>query len=547
MNSIENLRKQTNIYDPLVQRQLIEAIESGENSISEIIAVVTDIHTEARTKQYGMWQRLNMKKASRFEWDDSRLADGVPIFAKNQLSSDKVNHKSHTPFDRSIMNNKSSFFMGKPLEIVSEDNQEKIDYLYDRLGMRTTQIELAQSAIDQGTGYLLIYSPKGDNRAYVARKQSFHCVVLYDQDTMQAKYGLIYSPILSYGTNDQRAITSSEYTGVWYDSEDAYEFNGSLESLKVSSPEPHLFDGVPLIEFPNNTERISDVELTIGLQDLFDVMDSDLLSELSQLRLAYMLLKNMGLNFDQEMLDKLREAGVFVSDDEKADIKFISKDVQYQAVEYAKRDLKARIYEQSNSYDPNTIASESGNVTAFQIRMKLKPLEDSTKETELAFRRSFIEMLRLISEYNKKYNKQESFEWTECDLIFSRNYPVNIMEDIKQAQEAGFEFSQDTLSELIPIEFDQKLNSERLQGERQGVFEYGDNENIKSIDSDISSVNTEVDKDIVLNGAQIKSALDIVRAVKTGEITTAEGLNMIELFFNIKPENARKILEGASV
>lgn len=472
--NLDNLRQQTNIYDPLVQRQLIEAIESGQYQLQEVISVITQIHETTRAKQYGMWQRLNLKKASRYEWDDPRLADGVPIYAKTIKDKYKVNHKSHTPFDRSIMNNKASFFMGKKIEITLQEDQEVIDNLYKRLGFETVKLELAQNATDQGSAYLLVYSPEGEDKAFISRKESYHCVVLYDQDTMKAKYGLIYAPNLGWGTNDQRSITSSEYQGVWYDTENQYEFTGALDSLTFSEPQLHLFSGVPLVEFANNTERISDVELTIGLQDLYDVMDSDLLSELSQLRLAYLLIKNMGIA-DQETLDALKQAGVFASDDEHAGAEFITKDLNHEAVEYAKRDLKARIYEQANSYDPNTI-SGSGDITAFQIRMKLKPLEDSTKETELSFRRSFVEVFRLIGEFNDIYNKNESYNWMDIDFVFNRNYPVNIVEDIKGAREAGLIISQDTLAELMPIEFDQELNKTRLLDEGMGIITDEDND-----------------------------------------------------------------------
>lgn len=471
MNSVnlENLRQQKNIYDPLVQRQLIDAIESGQYQLNEIITTITDIHTTTRTKQYGMWQRLNLKKATRFEWDDPRLADGVPIYAKTISDASKINHKSHTPFDRSIMNNKASFFMGKKLEVVLEENQDTVDMLYKRLGLETTKMELAQAAADQGVGYLLVYSPEGTNEALISRKESYHCVVLYDQDTMKPKFGMIYAPNLGWGTLDQRTITSSEYQGVWYDTENQYLFHGSLESLKIEDPQLHLFNGVPLVEFANNTERIGDVELTIGLQDLFDIMDSDLLSELSQLRLAYLFMKNMGVA-DQELLDQLKQAGVFSADDDSAALEYVTKDIKHEAVEYAKRDLKARIYEQANSYDPNTIAGQ-GDITAFQIRMKLKPLEDSTKETELSFRRSFFEVFRLIGEFNQQFNTAEAYDWTMIEFIFNRNYPVNIIEDIKGAIDAGFMFSQETLAELIPIDFDNKLNMERLKEDKKPIMQ----------------------------------------------------------------------------
>lgn len=472
--NLENLRQQTDIYDPLVQSQLIELIDKiyngegdGTAGLSDVISVIAEIHEKTRQKQYGLWRRSKLKAASRFEWPNPILADGVPIYARQPINKAKVNHKSHTPFDRSIINNKASFFMGKPFEVMSTvpRDQETLTRLYEDLGLKTTQIELAQAAVGQGTSFLLLYSPEGENGVRVAKKQSYHCVVLYDQDNGDAKYAMVYSPELSYGTHEQQTLTGTTFNGVWYDRENQRVFSGPLEDVRLKAEDRHLFGGVPLIEFPNNTERVSDVELTIGLQDLFDIVDSDLVSEISQFRLAYLLLKNMGLDLDQETLDKMRESGVFSADEDNASVEFIEKDLNHESIEYAKRDLRARIYEQANSYDPNTVANQSGDVTAFQIRMKLKPLEDSTKETELMFRRSFRELFRLIAGFGQAFNSSLAFDTASVDFIFHRNYPQNVMADLTQALQAGAQLSQKQILRLLPFNIDPDQNAEELAEE----------------------------------------------------------------------------------
>jgi len=466
---IDNLLYYDDVYSPYVQKELYEAFTKGDYAISEIIGTTIKVDMKRRTIQYGQWRRLKQEPARTYKWDDPRYADGVPILARKEKSKFKVNLKSHTAFDRAIVTNKRSYFVGKNPDIEAPDNFLKWLHVNDFYSMLS---EIAEDATGQGEGFTLLYSPEKSTDAYITKEQSYNCVIIYNPDTEIQAYGIIYMPDPS---------NVSEYEVYFYDAFTVSKYKGSIDALKLySEPVPHLFTGVPLIEWRNNSERISDNEPVLGLMDIYDTMDSDLTSELSQLRLAYLLMKKMGLaaqdaQEEQHLIEMMVETGLFVTDDENASLEFIGKDVNHEAVKYAKESLKERIFQMANSYDPVTIQGTDSGVTAFQIRMKLFPLEQSTIETELQFKKAFMYMYRLLSAFYSDFGK--GFDG-EVDIKFKRNVPSNIMQDIIDAKNAGFRISQNQLSRLVPFYIDQEENEKELQEEQASLFvDFNTNEN----------------------------------------------------------------------
>jgi len=466
MVDLDNLREYTNIYDDLVQAELIQAIRENQ-PINKVIDVIIDVDWNRRKIQYGMYRRGLLEPTTQDVVDNStvdpRTHDGVPILRRTNAHELKVNHRNHTPFFNSIVGNKTGYFLGKPVSYSSED-KNNLDLLKDYIKLKDVDavlMDAASSAVAEGEGFILLSSPEGKNDVILNTQKSFHCVVLYENQL--PVYGLMYYPDLS---------DTSQYNAFWYDEVFVTEYAGSQGDMVVTKdPVIHLFEGVPLVEFANNTNRLSDTELTVGLQDVYDILDSDLSSEITQLRLAYLMLKGFGTFSDDEnkneaLLKMFKQTGLLLADAESGvDAKFIEKNLNYQSIEYAKNDLQRRIYKHSNSYDPDMLSGIGSSVTAFQIRMMFNALEQSTIKTEVEFKRSLKYMLSLISKYNASYNKEFSFNLEDLSVNFTRNIPSNIIMDVKEAREAGYMLSQNQLNNLLPLEVDQAINREELEEE----------------------------------------------------------------------------------
>jgi SPP1 family phage portal protein len=456
------------IYSKQVQAELISAIDAG--FISKALSVAIEIHRKRNNIMTGLFNRSSLVSAKTDKWDDPREADGVPIFARTAPSSSKENHKLHTPFDRVIAMQKASYMVGISPEIViegDESTQEKLlDIVYSH-GFDQGITELAQKAAGRGAGYMLLSSPPGVSDVYITYPSDWGCFVLYDRLSGVPVYGVRYWVDIRTEDNSEPDNDESRYvSGELYSDSVVIPFCGYWGQIDIKEPMEHLFNQVPLIEFANNTERIGDVELTTSLQDAYDIADSDISSEISQLRLSYLSISGDEIDIDEEWLGTLKRTGIFIGDG-----KFIEKNLNSTAVENLKVDLEARIYKYSNSYNPDEMGADKA-LTAFQIQQKLLRLESSSKETEMLFTSALMRMTSILSDFYNISIDQKMVSWK-----FTRNTPRNAMEDLKTAVESGFNFSQKMMSRIFPFELDQDKNEEELAEEsisNVGTFDIGD-------------------------------------------------------------------------
>jgi SPP1 family phage portal protein len=462
-------RQYVSVYDAKFQAETLKRIRDFfnpevERKTEKLTDILTDIegrHSWRQSVMSGLHKRSLGQPASQFEWSDPLEADGVPIKARTAIGATKVNHRLHTPFDRTIVTNKSSYMLGSVPTIETEDEtaKEQIEAVWHRNNFDSLILENGQSAAKSGDGYTIFSSPEGVDELVLTKLPDWQAVVIYDQVAGEPEYGLLWYPV------DDGNFKGTEHK--FYDMTTVWTFRGSGDSMMLVKSEPHGVGNMPIIEWSNNTERLGDVELTITLQDAYDILDSDLSSEVTQLRLAYLLVTGVTA-IDEEWVQKLQETGVLAVD-ENGDAKFLTKDMQSDKVMAIMADMESRIYRYSNSYNPDELGRDK-SLTAFQIRQKLFKLEQSSKETELSFKRSLARMTKIIAEFNGALNRP-TFDASEIAYTFQRNVPENMIENLKGAREAGFMLSQRQMAALMPFEVDQDLNEQELSTE--GVMDMG--------------------------------------------------------------------------
>lgn len=456
MTELTNLANNyDDLYYPSIQKSIVDAYNKGE-PIGNIINAIIKINEDRAKIKYGLYQRTKLRKADSFVNKDPRMASGVPIFAKPDLGTTKVNNKLHTPFDRAIISTNSGYFAGITPEITTtNENADLEQYHLDSLFM-----EMTQTSIGRGSGFTLLSLKEGT--AYVNPISDWSSVVMYDYVTKLPVFGLVYEKILSMDT-DERPDDSDSFNVWFYDKSTVRTGFSQGSSFKLYEDELHGFNDVPLVEFPNNTERIGDVELTISLQDAYDIANSDLSSEISQLRLAYLMIKNEGQDFGNEDLEKLTKTGVLLVGKD-GDGKFIEKNLNSTPVEQLKIDLEEDIYKYSLSYDPDK--SRTGDVTAFQIQQSMTKMEESAIEREKMFTKSIKNIINMLDYFNGLTGGGiGEFE----SVQYSRNVPSNIINDLKGMKEAGLNLDEETLAELAPIDIDYVKVKERKKEQNKDI------------------------------------------------------------------------------
>lgn len=104
----------------------------------------------------------------------------------------------------------------------------------------------------------------------------------------------------------------------------------------------HAFGGIPIVEKPNNHERISDIELVIDLLDAINNMQSNRMDGVEQFVQSW--IKFVNCDIDVETFGKMRQEGALVvksnnGSENKADVDVMTQELNQSESQVAKEDL----------------------------------------------------------------------------------------------------------------------------------------------------------------------------------------------------------------
>ena len=106
-------------------------------------------------------------------------------------------------------------------------------------------------------------------------------------------------------------------------------------------------DMIPVIEYPNNERRLSDIEITIGITDAINNMQSDRVNAIEQFVQAFILFKNCKI--DKETFEQLAFAGALsikdAADGKVADAKMMTSELSQDGTQVSKDDLYTSLLE----------------------------------------------------------------------------------------------------------------------------------------------------------------------------------------------------------
>lgn len=434
------------IFDDSYQKEILEKIQSANTQITnEILWDLIKEHQKRATEMKNLNNRFKLIAAT--NWSEklpSKEYNGVPILARKLNQTNKINHRLMNPFLNRIVSTLVGY-MANDISILIDDNvyseeQLKIINTAIKQNERLNNIDslncrLVEHCALMGTSYILLYKPEKEKIIRQKISLPWETIVIKDGSLDETQYGMRYWKIQDKRLDNvsKQVFKNNKYKVEWYDKKYVSYWmennGGKFQPLNIngSSKKPHLIGDVPLIEFPKNPERIGDVELSLNLQDAYDIAISDLSSELAQLRLAYMVSKGGGQNIDNDFLRQLEQTGILVCDKD-GDWRFMKKDVSAEAIENLIALLSKNIFLFSNSVDFSG-QEFSGQMPIMAFKLKTKPLEESAKMTENMFKESFRKLYTILSGFWD--------EWFGIKLDplllswqFTRNLPVNIKEEV---------------------------------------------------------------------------------------------------------------------
>ena len=438
-------------------------LQDGNAITGQMIAELVKENATRATTQRTLHERFKGTQA------------GVPVLNRTFPieNASKVNNKLANDFFGDIINTKIGYFAGKPVSYKytirdadggstkSEDVDTKLKGFLKRNQIADLDAESAKIAAITGMATRLCYNNL-DGEAQIINVPPWECIFISDEiGITDAPYAIRYYQI---EIGDKKYTKAEFYDDVnitfWIREDDGTAATAfKLDESEEKNPAPHLMAGCPLICFPNNEEMIGDCDKVLSLIDGYDRTLSDVNSEIEQFRLAYLAF--YGSVPKQEDLDTLRKTGVIGFPESSDRAEYITKNLNDVAVENHLNRLEDNIVELAQSV---RFSDESfGQASGVAMKFKLFNLESKCMISERKFIKALFRQFRVLSGYFAK--KGITYDPWEFEFVFTRNFPLNLMDEAQSLQALRGNVSDETAYSQMSFIDDPVKEIERKKAE----------------------------------------------------------------------------------
>ena len=250
---------------------------------------------------------------------------------------------------------------GEPIQVISLVNDEKINktvellnrYLMVGANKQKYDIDSGEWTSAVGTGYKAILKTNDAN-------MPFKIVVPNPMNTF-----IIYSSITGerlLSVQELKDENDVRYYSCFSKEREFKVQNSKLLPYSIDNQvvysRKHFFGDIPIVEYPNNQSRISDIELVIDLLDAINNMQSNRMDSIEQFVQSWV--KFINCEIDAETFQQMKMSGALVvksnnGSDNKADVDIMTQELNQTQAQVAKDDLM------NNMLSISAIPNKQGN------------------------------------------------------------------------------------------------------------------------------------------------------------------------------------------
>lgn len=449
-----------------VQQALIYLTRTNGQVTSQIIKDLISDHAPRAAKMKALYKRYKADQ------------DGVPIFQRSFEDPNKINNKLNNDFFSDIVDTKVGYFAGEPIAY----NLDKTSYSGENGELNETDYRAHSSIIDRfrtvnniddldaetakmaaicGTAARLCYiDSEGMER--ICNIPPWEAIFIGDRSTGEVQYALRYYPITINGESTTRVE--------WYDRKMVYFYVQQGDEFipdDTEQPKEHIFDFVPLIEFPNNEERLGDAEKVLSLIDGYDRTLSDVNSEIEQFRLSYMVF--YGVEITPEVIEAAKRTGAFglpnYDGNERAE--FLTKQMNDTIIENHLNRLEENImrFSKSVNFSDENFAGQASGVA---LKFKMLGLESKCIVAERKMTAALRQMFKVICSAWAK--KGITIDYTNIWFQFKRNFPLDILSEAQSTAMLRGHVSEQTRLSLLSFVDDPEYELELMRKEAEEAY-----------------------------------------------------------------------------
>lgn len=251
---------------------------------------------------------------------------------------------------------------GEPVQFISRVDDDRVNKAVDALNdymadanKQEKDIKAGEWQSATGTSFKAIIPRKGEIPFIITAPTPLNTFMIYNENTEE--------PVLA-------VQELKDEDGRWYKLAFSDTMSFKIMDGNVVETKLHTYGSIPIVEFPNNHERISDIELVIGLLDAINNMQSNRMDSIQQF-VEYWV-KFVNCEIDTETFEKMKESHALVvksiNKDNKSDVDIMTQELNQTQCQVAKEDLLDNA--QAILAIPNRESQNSGGDTQGAVSLR---------------------------------------------------------------------------------------------------------------------------------------------------------------------------------
>lgn len=229
---------------------------------------------------------------------------------------------------------------GEPIQYISRKKDNSISELIDKLNdyvaaadKQVRDISSGEWTSAVGTGFKAIQRKNGDVPFRITVPTPLNTYIIYSRITEE--------PMLAV---QRLKDENNEQYFLCFDERFEYRIKGgqllNLGQNEIAYKRLHMFGGIPIVEYPNNQDRISDIELVIDMLDAINNYQSNRVDAVEQFVQSF--IKFINCEIDETEFKKMKENGAIMvnsTKDKQADVDIMTQELNQSETQVAKQDI----------------------------------------------------------------------------------------------------------------------------------------------------------------------------------------------------------------
>lgn len=271
------------------------------------------------------------KSAIRYLW---RYYKGdQPVLYRTKISNEDITNKILENHAYEIVQFKVGQTYGEPVQFISRKDDDAINNAVDELNDFMTDANKQEKDIKSGewqsatgTSFKAIQSKEGEIPFRITAPTPMNTFIIYNRTTEE--------PMLA-------VQELKDEDGKYYKLAFSETMSFKIVDSNVVKSKLHTYGGIPIVEYPNNHERISDIELVISMLDAINNMQSNRMDGIEQFVQSW--IKFVNCDVDEEQFEKMKMNHALVvksiNKDNKSDVDIMTQELNQTQCQVAKDDL----------------------------------------------------------------------------------------------------------------------------------------------------------------------------------------------------------------